>query len=54
MSDQEITNAMVKYGGSFVQALGRAAQLADSDNMERLKIAFPEYWSNYAKPEFHR
>jgi len=54
VSDQEIADAMVKYGGSFVQALGRAARLADLDNMSRLREAFPEYWINYAKPEFHR
>ena len=46
--DQWTLDAMEKYGGSFVKALGAAAQRADRDNLEKIKRAFPEYWSEYA------
>jgi hypothetical protein len=39
--------AMGEQGGSFVQALARAALLADPENLQRLKTAFPEYWETY-------
>lgn len=39
--------AMRVYGGSFVQAIGRAAELADGTNLARLELAFPEYWEKY-------
>lgn len=42
-------DAMEKWGGSFVAALGRAARRADPDNLERIKKAFPEYWADYEK-----
>ena len=39
--------AMSQYGGGFVKALSHAAMQADDDNIERIKKAFPEYWSDY-------
>jgi hypothetical protein len=39
--------AMSTFGGSFVKALAEAARRADSSNLARIKIAFPEYWSKY-------
>ena len=48
MTDQEIIEAMQSRGGSFVQALGRAAAHADSDNLKLLKAAFAHYWRHYA------
>jgi len=42
-----VAEAMMKYGGSFVKALGQALLLADSDNAEKIKIAFKEYWEKY-------
>ena len=42
------TEAMIKKGGSFVRHLGKLWRLADTDNKDRLKKAFPEYWENYA------
>lgn len=47
--DYAVVEAMIKYGGSFAEALGRAARAADGDNYARLKKAFPEVWERYAK-----
>jgi hypothetical protein len=47
MTDYEITDAMILYGGSFVQALGRLFRLADSENQRKLKTAFPDYFIEY-------
>lgn len=47
--DVEVIAAMIERGGSFVQALGRAAFRADAGNRERIKRAFPEIWSEYAQ-----
>ncbi len=41
--------AMIRHGGSFVQALGRAARHADGDNLRRIKQAFPGYWARYER-----
>jgi hypothetical protein len=38
---------MRKRGGSFVKALAETYVLADPDNRERIKDAFPEYWMRY-------
>ena len=45
----EVTEAMIVYGGSFVQTLGRLIRLADIDNKRRLRDAFPEYLQEYAE-----
>jgi hypothetical protein len=47
MTDYDISNAMIAYGGSFVQQLGKLFRLADDDNQARIKAAWPEYWKNY-------
>lgn len=52
--DFKITQAMVKFGGGFVSLLGKAAQCADDNNLERLKNAFPEYWEQYSDPAYHQ
>lgn len=39
--------AMRKFGGGFVKMLGQLAAHADSDNLERIKKAWPEYWAEY-------
>ncbi len=49
MEDNEIVEAMVRYGGGFVQGLGRLYRQADDDNRRRLKVVFPEYWLRYAE-----
>jgi hypothetical protein len=38
---------MGDMGGGFVRALARAMQLADPDNLERIKAAFPEIIERY-------
>jgi len=42
-----VAEAMIRHGGSFVKALGQALMLADSDNAEKIKTAFKEYWEKY-------
>lgn len=44
-----VANAMVKYGGSFVEDLGKALLQADEQNQQKIKTAFPEYWDRYNK-----
>ncbi len=39
--------AMEKFGGSFVKALANLARRADPSNLHRIKMAWPEYWSEY-------
>jgi len=48
VDDNEIVNAMWRYGGGFVSGLGKLWYSADADNKQRLKTAFPEYWAKYA------
>ena len=43
----KVSVAMRERGGSFVRALGAALNLADRDNLRRIKGAFPEYWAKY-------
>jgi hypothetical protein len=47
ITDYDVSVAMLTFGGSFVQALGRAWQCADTVNGDKLKAAFPEYWEQY-------
>lgn len=44
----EASNNMVKYGGSFVKALGQACLKADIRNREILKESFPDYFKEYS------
>jgi hypothetical protein len=39
--------AMLIYGGSFVKALAKAFQQADSVNFQKLVDTFSEYWVHY-------
>ena len=39
--------AMISFGGGFVKVLGQCAAQADPDNLQRIKSAWPEYWSEY-------
>ena len=54
VTDYEIVNAMIKYGGGFVSDLGKLYYKADSNNQEKLKLAFPEYWKQYKNIAFSR
>jgi len=49
MADEQVkvAEAMEMHGGGFVSRLGAALAHADSDNAERIKKAFPEYWKQY-------
>jgi hypothetical protein len=47
MTDYQIVDAMLTYGGSFVQSLAQAWRCADAQNQARLKAAFPDYWDHY-------
>lgn len=44
---QATAEAMRRYGGGFVKALGEALAHADPRNRERIHDAFPEYWKQY-------
>lgn len=44
---RKVAKMMTEWGGSFVEALGEALLLADADNAERIKKAFPELWNKY-------
>jgi len=41
-TDDEIITVMKRFGGSFEVAIANAAQVADSENLETLKLAFPQ------------
>lgn len=45
----KVAHAMIKWGGSFVNALGLALMKADRNNAQKIKDAFPEYWEEYLK-----
>lgn len=47
VSDYEIAEAMRKYGGGFVAALGEAWFRGDDDNRFKLLRAFSEYVEEY-------
>ena len=47
-SDYWTVKAMKTYGGGFVKALAEAASQADAINLQRIKNAWPEYWSKYS------
>lgn len=42
-----VASAMIKYGGSFVENLGRALQCADMINTQKIRDTWPEYWQQY-------
>jgi len=47
MTDWEIVQAMLRYGGSFAQALARCWQAADVHNQQRIRVAFADVWLTY-------
>lgn len=47
MEGQKVAACMIKYGGSFVQHLGRAIISTNVQTQRRIKDAFPEYWQQY-------
>lgn len=47
-ADYWTAQAMQRYGGGFVQALGQAAQRADAENLRLIKATWPAIWRKYA------
>lgn len=45
--DRKTLDRMMIRGGPFVSRLAYAAAYADSDNLDKLKAAFPELWERY-------
>lgn len=45
--DHDVLQAMLQFGGNFVKKLAQAALAADPTNLEKIKIAFPDYWARY-------
>ncbi|MCP4900178.1 MAG: hypothetical protein GY906_24670 [bacterium] len=45
--DHKTIDNMMRFGGSFVHALGDCFMRADATNFAKLKDAFPEYWEKY-------
>jgi len=45
----EVVEAMRREGGGFVASLAEAFAHADPINFARLRLAFPDYWSEYER-----
>ncbi len=48
ITDHDIVEAMIVYGGGFAARLGKLFRVADARNQKKLKAAFPEFWKEYA------
>ena len=44
----KVAAAMMRYGGSFVEALGKTLMVADPVNTRKIKEAFLREWNEYA------
>ena len=47
-TDEQVTEAMMRFGGGFVAGIGSLWRRGDARNRERLKAAFPDFWESYA------
>lgn len=47
MDEAMIIDAMIEYGGEFAKRLAMAYRVADSENREKIKATWPEYWAKY-------
>lgn len=47
MEGQKVSACMIKYGGSFVQHLGRAIVSTNVQTQRRIRDTFPKYWQKY-------
>jgi len=45
ITDYDVLAAMERFGGSFVASLSRAARMADSVNLAKIKATWPELWA---------
>lgn len=52
--DYRITEAMIRFGGSFVHHLGKLWRAGDAVNQAKLRAAFPEYWEEYSDIVFQQ
>jgi hypothetical protein len=39
--------SMMLEGGEFVRLLGKLARHADPENLAKIKMTWPKYWSEY-------
>lgn len=44
----QVAEAMIRFGGSFVQSLGQALLRADDVNASKIKATWPDYWLAYS------
>jgi hypothetical protein len=49
ITEWDIADALIRYGGSFAQGLGHLYRRADEANRRRLRHAFPELWDEYGQ-----
>lgn len=49
VADRNVVAAMIRFGGSFVSALGEACFHADAQNLAKIKATWPEYWAEYTE-----
>ena len=49
MTDYQVVETMITYGGGFEVLLAQAFRCADRCNQERLRIAFPDIWQKYQR-----
>ena len=47
MTNSEVINHMIRYGGHFIRHLAVAAQYADSENLKKIKDTWPDEWKKY-------
>ncbi len=47
--DHEVINAMLEYGGGFMQQIAMAFRVADPENQNRIKTTWPDEWAKYAE-----
>ena len=42
-----VSTTMIKFGGSFVESLGKTLLQADDINQQKITDTWPEYWQQY-------
>ncbi len=47
ITEWDIADALIRYGGSFAQGLGHLYRRADEDNRRILRHAFHKLWEDY-------
>jgi hypothetical protein len=47
MTDHDVVDAMLAFGGNFIHHLALAFQTADAINQQRIKTAFADEWRQY-------